>query len=158
MQRHILIAFPRCILHHDAAAFSSYFSCHAHSIVIIDIRNIGFGTKRFDSLQTRKLCSLRHQHDSFLLQTAGSPGNASAMIAVGSSNKDQLAQLLFYLRCHKLVIGKLFHRKLQTLGKLTGNSVAAAQNLEGIQAEAIAFILNINILNTKKLGQIFQTH
>ena len=32
------------------------------------------------------------------------------------------------------------------------------QNLEGIQAEAIAFILNINILNTEKLGQVFQTH
>ena len=80
------------------------------------------------------------------------------MIAVGSSNKGQLAQLLFYLRCHKLVIGKLLHRKLQTLSKIAGNRVAATQNLEGIQAEAIAFILNINILNTEKLGQVFQTH
>ena len=80
------------------------------------------------------------------------------MIAIGSSNKGQLAQLLFYLRSHKLVISKLLHRKLQTLGKLAGNSVAAAQNLEGIQPEAIAFVLNINILNTEKLSQVFQTH
>ena len=58
-----------------------------------------------------------------------------------------------YLEAEERVI-----RELQELGKLAGNSVAAAQNLEGIQAEAIAFILNINILNTEKLCQVFQTH
>ena len=152
----VLVAFPGGILYHDPALFLSLAVGQPHRVVVVQVGDGGVRALGPDVGQTLGSGTLGHVHHRVLPQLVGGPGHAAAVVAVGGGDKGDLAQLGAHLFRNHLVVGQFADIHTQPPGQVTADGKAAAQHLESIQAEPVAFILYIRSAQTQGLGRLGQ--
>ena len=155
-QGNIGVALPGGILHHDPAFFPGVLIGQPHSIVVVQVGDGGIGALGADVFQTLDGGTLGHVDHRLLAQLVSCPCHAAAMVAVGGGDKGQLAQLFLYLGGKNSAGRQVFNVFPQFLGDKTTQRIAAAQNLESIEPETVAFVLHMDGCNAQRFCQIGQ--
>ena len=92
----------------------------------------------------------------FTPQAVSGPGNAPAVVAVGGGDEAQVLDLFVDGRFLQFGERHVFDGKAQLPGQIVGDAEAAAQPLECVQPEAIAFVFHVQGPDAQFLGQAFQ--
>ena len=154
----VLIAFPGGVLHHDPAVLLGALVGKAHRVVVVQVGDGGVRPQRLDVVQPLQRRALGHVDHSLLLEAVGCPGHAAAVVAVGGGDKGDLAQLGPHLVAHQPFIGQLADVHAQPAGDVAADGVAAAQHLEGVQAEAVALVLDVDAAQAQFARKPAQIH
>ena len=122
---------------------------HAHRLVVVHVHDLGLGPLGADRLQALDRRALGHVDHGLLLELAGHPGHAAAVIAVGGGGEDHLAKA----RAHR-VADHHFIRQLadvlpQPFGDVPGHRVGAAERLEGLEAKTLRLVLDVEAAQAK---------
>ena len=138
--RILRIALPGRILHHDPAVLFRLGIGETHRIVVVQVRNGGFRPSLSNIFKAFFSAAVGHVDHALVTLLRSSPGDASAVVAVGRGDERQLA----------VVAGRLM------LFDAFADAVGAAQRLERVQPEAIALVFHVEALDPKALCQIRQ--
>ena len=127
-----------------------------HRLVVVHIHDLGLGPLGADRLQALDRRALGHVDHGLLLELAGHPGHAAAMVAVGGGGEDHFAEA----RAHR-VADHHFIRQLadvlpQPLGDVPGHGVRAAKRLEGLEAETLRFVLDVDAAHAQVRREAIQ--
>ena len=95
-------------------------------------------------------------HDGLLAQLVGSPCHAAAMVAVGGGKEGSLAKVLGKLIGGQVIEGALGNVLAGLVGNVVGHGKRTAQNLKGVEAKAIALVLNAQVGQTQARGLAVQ--
>ena len=125
---------------------------HAHAVVVVDVLDGDLRTLLGDVVETRLRGALGHVHDGLLVQLVGGPGNAAAMIAVGGSEERGLAKVGAELLAREVVVRHLGDVLAHLLGDVAGHGEGAAKHLEGVEAKAVALVLDVEAAQAQELG------
>ncbi len=82
---------------------------------------------------------------AFWPQLVGSPCHAAAMVAVGGGKEGGLAKVLGKLIGGQVIEGALGNVLAGLVGNIVGHGKRAAQDLKGVEAKAIALVLNAQV-------------
>ena len=154
----LLVAFPGGVLDHGPAVFLGMAIRQPYGAVIVQLRDAGIGTGGADILQPLLGAALGHIDDGPLTESGSGPGHTAAVIAVGGSDESDLPQLLPGLGAYQQVIACLLHGDAQLLRQERADGIAAAQDLEGVQAEAPGLVLHIYRAQPQRFGSILERY
>ena len=156
-RRDLLVALPGGVLNDDAAlAGVGLGGGHAHALVVVDLFDGHRGALGGDVIEARLGGTLGHVHDGLLAQLVGSPCHAAAMVAVGGGKEGGLAKVLGKLIGGQVIEGALGNVLAGLVGNVVGHGKRAAQNLKGVEAKAIALVLNAQVGQAKARGLAVQ--
>ena len=156
-RRDLLVALPGGVLNDDAAlAGVGLGGGHAHALVVVDLFDGHRGALGGDVIEAGLGGTLGHVHDGLLAQLVGSPCHAAAMVAVGGGKEGGLAKVLGKLIGGQVIEGALGNVLAGLVGNVVGHGKRAAQNLKGVEAKAIALVLNAQVGQAKTRGLAVQ--
>ena len=149
----VLVPLPGGVLDHDPAVFFRPLVGQAHSVVIVQFGDGGVGSQGPDVLQPLQGRALGHVDHRLLPQAVGGPGHAPAVVAVGGGDEGDIPQLFPSLLAGHPVVGELADIHPQPPGQVAADGEAAPQHLEGVETEAVAFVLDIDPAQAQFLCQ-----
>ena len=156
-RRDLLVALPGGVLNDDAAlAGVGLGGGHAHALVVVDLFDGHRGALGGDVIEAGLGGTLGHVHDGLLAQLVGRPCHATAMVAVGGGKEGGLAKVLGKLIGGQVIEGALDNVLAGLVGNVVGHGKRAAQNLKGVEAKAIALVLNAQVGQAKTRGLAVQ--
>ena len=121
----------------------------ADTLVVVDFLYADLGALFCNVIETGLYGALGHQHHGLLSQPVCGPGYATAVVAVGGGEEGGLAEFLFQLVAGEIAVVHLGHILAQLAGDIAGHGKRAAQNLEGVEPEAVALILDEEAAQTQ---------
>ena len=152
-----LVARPGGVLHYHAALGLRRLPCRkAHTVVVVHILD---GDRRpfpGDVVEAHLRAAPGHVHHGPLAQLPRRPGHAPAVVAVGGGEEGGLAEVPAQLFAGEVVIGHRLDGLVGLLGDVPRHGEGSAQYLEGVQAEAVALVLDIQPAQPKPPGHIVQ--
>ena len=95
-------------------------------------------------------------YHSLLAQLVGGPGHAAAVVAVGGGEEGGLSEFLAEGLAGEIVVGHVGHVPAHLLGDVARHGEGAAQHLKGVEAEAVALVLDVHAAKTQVLGHTVQ--
>ena len=156
-RRNLLVALPGGILNDDAAlAGIGLGGGHAHALVVVDLFDGHRGALGGDVIEAGLGGTLGHVHDGLLAQLVGSPCHAAAMVAVGGGKEGGLAKVLGKLIGGQVIEGALGNVLAGLVGNVVGHGKRTAQDLKGVEAKAIALVLNAQVGQAQARGLAIQ--
>ena len=155
--RDLLVALPGGVLNDDAAlAGVGLGGGHAHALVVVDLFDGHRGALGGDVIEAGLGGTLGHVHDGLLAEPVGSPCHAAAMVAVGGGKEGGLAKVLGKLIGGQVIEGALGNVLAGLVGNVVGHGKRAAQDLKGVEAKAIALVLNAQVGQAQARGLAVQ--
>ena len=152
-----LIAVPGGVLDNDAVLrLGGLGGGHADAVVVVDLLNGDLGSLFGDVVKAGLAAALGHVDHGLLAQLIRRPGHAPAMVAVGGGEESGLAELPAEGLAGQIVIGHLGHVPAHFLGDVPAHGEGAAQDLEGVEAEAVRLVLHIEARQPQILGHAVQ--
>ena len=156
MERNLLIAVPRGVLHENPAVFRGVVAGETDAVVISEIHDGRIRAELSDIFKPFAGSAFRHIDDAFLAEAVGGPCDAAAVVAVGRRDERQFAELRLDGGAGHAFAGKFTNVHAERLGDIRTDGVAAAEHLESVQTEAFAFILDMNRLDAKQLRELLE--
>ena len=156
-RRDLLVALPGGVLNDDAAlAGIGLGGGHAHALVVVDLFDGHRSALGGDVIKAGLGGTLGHVHDGLLAQLVGSPCHAAAMVAVGGGKEGGLAKVLGKLIGGQVIEGALGNVLAGLVGNVVGHGKRTAQDLKGVEAKAIALVLNAQVGQAQARGLAIQ--
>ena len=151
------VAFPSGILNDNAVLNSiSLSSSNTDTLVVVDFFDGDLCVFLSDVVETILGRALGHVNDSLLAQLVSCPCNATAVVAVGSGAEGCLAKLFLQSVAGQVVVSHFGNVLAQFLSDVLSHCEGAAQNLECVQAEAVALVLDAQGLQAQVLSHLLQ--
>ena len=151
------VAFPSGILNDNTVLNGISLSCcNTDTLVVVDFFDGDLCVFLSDVVETGLGRALGHVNDSLLAQLVSCPCNATAVVAVGSGAEGCLAKLFLQSCAGQVVISHLGNISAQFLSDVLSHCEGAAQNLECVQAETVAFVLDAQGLQAQVLSHLLQ--
>ena len=151
--RDLLVAIPGGVLHdHAVLGLGGLGGGHAHAVVVVDVLDRDLGALLGDVVEPRLRRALGHVHDGLLVQLVCRPGDAAAVVAVGGREKGGLTEVGAELVAREVVVGHLGDVLAHLLGDVARHGKRAAQHLEGVEAKAVALVLDEEAAEAKSGG------
>ena len=91
-----------------------------------------------------------------MAQLVGCAGYPTAVVAVGGGEEGGLTEVPAEIRTGQVVVAQLRHILAQLPGDIPGHGEGAAQNLEGIETEAVALVLDTQGAQSQPGGHAVQ--
>ena len=151
------IARPGSILDHNAMlCLGSFGGSQADAVIVVQLFDGDFSTLGSNIVKALLGAALGHMNNGLLPQLVGSPGNAPAMVAVGGGKEGGLSKISAERLPGEILIGQLRNVLSHFLGDVPGHGKGAAQDLEGIQPEAVTLVLHVHAAKAKALRHAIQ--
>ena len=131
-------------------------SGHAHAVVVVHFLDGHLGALGGDVVEAGLAAALGHVDHGLLAQLVGGPGHAAAVVAVGGSEEGGLTEVPAEGLAGEIVIGHLRHIPAHLLGDVPAHGEGAAQHLEGVESEAVGFVLHVQATQPQILGHAVQ--
>ena len=129
---------------------------NTNALVVVDFLDGDLSVFLGDVVETVLGRALGHVNDSLLAQLVSSPCNAAAVVAVGSGAEGSLAELFLQSGAGQVIVGHLRDVLAQFLCNVLSHCEGAAQNLESVQAEAVALVLDCQEVQAQVLSHLVQ--
>ena len=94
--------------------------------------------------------------DGLLAELVGSPGNAAAMVAVSGGEEGGLAEVAGELVGGEVIVGAIRDVLVGLVGNVVSHREGAAEDLEGVEAEAIRLVLHGKAGDAEALGLLIE--
>ena len=151
------VAFPCGVLNDNAMLNSvSLSGSNTNALVVVDFLDGDLSVFLGDVVETILGRALGHVNDSLLAQLVSCPCNATAVVAVGSGAEGCLAKLFLQSVAGQVVVSHFGNVLAQFLSDVLSHCEGAAQNLECIQAEAVALVLDCQEVQAQVLSHLVQ--
>ena len=124
----------------------------AHAVVVVELLDRDLGALLGDVVKAGLRGTLGHVDHGVLVEAVGSPGHAAAVVAVGGGEEGRVAKVVLELVGGQVV--KVAVRNVATglLGDVAGHGEGAAEDLERVEAKAVALVLHVEAAETKAVG------
>ena len=132
-RRDFFVSVPGRILDHDAVwCGCGFFGSLADTVVIVKVEDVDVGAEILDVFQPRLRRPFRHVDDGFLAQFLSGPGDAAAVITIGSRKEGGLAEFLAEFIRGQDVIRQVRYVAVRFLGDVFGHGIGTAQDFKGV--------------------------